>query len=398
MASGQWTLAHTYFFRQLPFEKGSLPGTGSYPAQQRPLLLAFGADLDDLALPGLPPLVLAAFALVAILPIRKCRRVWTLRGPSLLCGRACGRVPPSMSAPFHALSSLTESVKVNSMRLEQREGRFFWLKRRRPLAGPILRGANLFFALAQAPLRAVLPVCAWQRWEIECFIGLHGAEGFAAFAEGTDGMGAEALPGRGLTEPLDDGTLTPAMAAAAGRELRRAHAWHSPRLGAAWSHGDAHAGNFVLDDQTGRARLIDFELTHLPTLSPDERHADDLAGFLLDLVGRISEEKWLPCATAFLSGYGRREIIARLLESLRLPRRTVALAWLWRMVRTGFLLGDIYRRRISALLESETFSSNESPIVDDPVALVGPTALLAEPSGLVASTQSLTGVPPSRCS
>src|SRR4051812_46431973 len=152
-----------------------------------------------------------------------------------------------MSKLLHALSTLTESVKINSMRREVREGRAFWVKRRRLSATPILFGANIFFAAANAPLRAILSAAGWQQWEVECFAGLHGGEGFTAFTEGAGGMGAEELPGTSLTGYLDSGRMTPAMAAAAGRELRRAHAWPSPWLRSLWSHGDAHAGNFVIE-------------------------------------------------------------------------------------------------------------------------------------------------------
>src|SRR4051812_34316074 len=116
-----------------------------------------------------------------------------------------------MPKPSHPLSLLTESVKVNSMRLEARDGRRFWVKTRRWPARFILRGANLFFALARAPLRAVLPASAWQRWEVECFLGLHGGEGFTARSEGALAMSAEELPGISLTIYLDTDRLTPGL-------------------------------------------------------------------------------------------------------------------------------------------------------------------------------------------
>jgi hypothetical protein len=285
-----------------------------------------------------------------------------------------------MASLKHALSLLTERVKVNSMRRETQGGRFFWVKRRRLVAEAILRAVNGFFALAGAPLRAILPTSAWQQWEVECFVGLHGAEGFTAHAEGGRAMSAEELPGIGLTDYLDTGRLTPSLAGAAGRELRRAHAWHSPLLGALWSHGDAHAGNFVLEEHQLRARIIDFELTHLATLPAEVRHADDVAGFLLDMLGRISADRWLACAVAFLEAYDRPEIVRTLPGRLaRKPARLFAL--LWRRVQTGFLSRCEYERRIAQLLDAELFQ---------------PPA--AQPSELVASTHSVTGTPPSRCS
>ena len=290
-------------------------------------------------------------------------------------------VAPRMSKNPHLLSWLTESVKVNSMRREVRDGRTFWVKRRRVSAELVLRLANAFFARAQAPLRAVLPTEAWQRWEVECFEGLHGAERFTAHASGPRAMAAEELPGISLTDYLDTGRLTPSLAAAAAHELRRAHAWHCPRLGALWSHGDAHAGNFVLEEPGERARIIDFELTHPATLPAEERHADDVAGFLLDMVGRISADRWLPCAEAFLRAYGRPEIIATLPARLAWERGSF-FAQLWRRVQTGFLARAEYERRIDALLEAAIFQPQAVPPASE----------------LVASTHSATGAPPSKCS
>ncbi|HEV7401771.1 MAG TPA: hypothetical protein VGO11_02550 [Chthoniobacteraceae bacterium] len=285
-----------------------------------------------------------------------------------------------MTSLKHALSLLTEGVKVNSMRREAHAGRSFWVKKRRLTAEVILRVANGFFAVAGAPLRAILPTSAWQQWEVECFIGLHGGEGFTAHVEGARAMSAEVLPGISLTDYLDTGRLTPSLAAAAGRELRRAHAWHSPGLGALWSHGDAHAGNFVLEEHELRARIIDFELTHLATLPANVRHADDVAGFLLDLVGRIAADRWLPCAIAFLEAYDRPEIVGALPGRLAWQRGGLC-ALLWRRVQTGFLARCEYERRMAQLLAAEIFQ---------------PPA--AQPSELVASTHSATGTPPSKCS
>jgi Ser/Thr protein kinase RdoA (MazF antagonist) len=142
----------------------------------------------------------------------------------------------------------------------------------------------------------------------------------------------------------------PAMLAAAARELRRAHeqectAFHD----GLWSHGDPHAGNFVYEESTDRARLIDFEVMHHRTMSADERHADDLLVLLQDIAGRVSANQWLPAATAFLGAYGRPEIIARLREKLVVPG---GLGRVWWAVRTTYLASPELRRRIGALRES----------------------------------------------
>src|SRR5436853_181324 len=80
-----------------------------------------------------------------------------------------------------------------------------------------------------------------------------------------------------------------------------------------------------------RARLVDFEVRHLRRLSEHERHADDLLVMLQDLCGRCRADGWLALAEAFLAGYRWDEIIALLLEKLRVPR---GIPRLWWAVRT----------------------------------------------------------------
>jgi hypothetical protein len=246
-------------------------------------------------------------------------------------------------------SAVTEGVKVNAAWREVRGGRGVWLKRRRRLGGPILRLANGFFQLAHAPVRALATVAEWQAWEVESFQQLHGAEGFRSFAGGADTVAAEEMPGINLTTFLDGEGMTPAMSAAAGRELRRAHGFESSVFRGGWSHGDAHAGNFVYDPEHERARLIDFELRHLASLSTAVRQRDDVLGFLLDMVGRIEAERWLPCAEAFLDGYGSEQMRSELASLSTLQREGAA--GLWLRVRTTFMATAELRRRWALLAE-----------------------------------------------
>lgn len=246
------------------------------------------------------------------------------------------------------VGTLVERIKINATSKEMRDGRTVWIKRRRWTSAPILACANRFFALTGSRVHALDNPAAWQRWEIGCFTQLHG-DGFRAFAEGDCAVGVDEMPGINLTEPLDAGTLTPRMVAAAARELRRAHALECREFGGAWSHGDPHFGNFLYDAATDRARLIDFEVMHDRSLSADARHADDLLVFLQDLVSRISAEKWLPSAHAGLAAYDRPEIVALLRPQLTLPRGRPRLWW---MVRTTFMPHRELARRLDALRES----------------------------------------------
>jgi hypothetical protein len=253
-----------------------------------------------------------------------------------------------MSQFLSSAGALVDCIKINAVSRELREGRALWIKRRRWTARPIMACANRFFRLAGNPVRAIEEPVAWQRWEVDCFLQLHGEE-FHAFADGPRTIAAEEVPGTSLSVHLGAGTLAPRMVEAAARELRRAHAVQSHAFQGPWSHGDPHTGNFVYDAHTDRTRLIDFEVRHHPTIHADERHADDLLVFLQDMVGRIRANDWLPNAHAFLHGYGRPEIMALLRERLIVPR---GLPRLWWAVRTTYLPTAELVRRVRALRES----------------------------------------------
>lgn len=249
--------------------------------------------------------------------------------------------------PLLALAAcFAERIKVNAITREIRDGRPFWVKRRTPASGLILAGADRFFRLAGNPVNTVPDLAEWQHWEVSSFLGLHGGE-FQAYAEGPRTVVAEEMPGTSLARHLDQGTFTPQMAAAAARELRRAHACEV--TGGIWSHGDSHSGNFLYDAASDRARLIDFEVMHDLGLSPEERHADDLLVFLQDVMGRVDSRAWVPVASAFVHGYGSPEITARLARRLVLPR---GIPRLWWAIRTTYLPSAEVLVRLEALREA----------------------------------------------
>lgn len=253
-----------------------------------------------------------------------------------------------MSQILSAAGAFVDRIKINTVSREWRDGRVLWIKRRRGAARPIMVCANRFFRLAGNPVEAIVDLPAWQRWEVDCFLQLHG-ERFLAFAEGPCVVAAEEVPGESLSRHLDRGTLTPRMLEAAACELRRAHAMESEFFRGPWSHGDPHSGNFIYEPEADRARLIDFEVMHHADIPADERHADDLLVVLQDLAGRIAAEQWLFHAQAFLTGYDRPEVVALLRKKLVVPG---GLARLWWAVRTTYLGSAELERRIRTLREN----------------------------------------------
>jgi hypothetical protein len=88
---------------------------------------------------------------------------------------------------------------------------------------------------------------------------------------------------------------------------------------------------------------------HDAAVPAEDRHADDLLTFLQDVIGRVSADAWLTLAAAFLNGYDRREIVARLGPRLILPR---GIPRLWWAVRTTYLPGAELALRLELLRDA----------------------------------------------
>lgn len=252
-----------------------------------------------------------------------------------------------MASPLAPARAWVDRIHLNRSTRCHRQGRPILWKRRRWIAGMVMRFANVFFHFARNPVEAIAGTAEWRRWEEDWFRRLHRPD----FSAGTGPDGSfwmDVLPGESLAQYLTRGALQPAHLVAAGAELRRAHELYCAYHGGGWSHGDSHTGNFIFDVATGRARLVDFEVRHLRVLSERERHADDLLVMLQDVCGRCSADAWLPMAGAFLNGYGRPEIAALLPGKLHVPG---GIPRLWWAVRTTWMPRAVLESRVAALRE-----------------------------------------------
>src|SRR5207244_13297684 len=69
---------------------------------------------------------------------------------------------------------------------------------------------NLYFRMADIPIRFWSKVEDWQQWEVGCFEMLNG-DRFHAYASGARCVVAEKLPGESLWEHINRGTVTRRM-------------------------------------------------------------------------------------------------------------------------------------------------------------------------------------------
>jgi len=244
-----------------------------------------------------------------------------------------------------AATRLVEALKINSISEQTRRGRLCVVKRRNLHSEQLADLANLYFRMADIPIRFWSKVRDWRRWEIGCFQMLNGRR-FRAFSCGASTVCLEKLPGESLWDHMNRGTLTRHMLEVAANEFRRAHQFWSEELEGHWSHGDATTTNVIFHAKEDQARFIDFEIVHEKTLPTEARQADDLLVFLLDMVGIVPNRQWLPFALSFLKTYGDGHVIAELRKQLLLPG---GLAWIWWGVRTNFTKPAKVKRRLASL-------------------------------------------------
>ena len=268
------------------------------------------------------------------------------------------KIAPKTFREFAAAA--VDFLKINTVEHKFRQGKPVVVKTRTATSQQIAETANLFFGLANIPIRFLSKTEDWQRWEIDCYHMLNG-DRFRAFAVGESAICVEKVPGRSVWDHMIEGKLTRPIMEAAALEFRRAHALRSTELEGPWSHGDATMQNVMYDAKSDRARLIDFEIMHEKSVQPEARHADDLVVFLLDLVAKSARTKWLPLAVAFLQAYGRKEVLAAMKEQLVVP---TGLARIWWNVRTSFANAAKVKRRIELLrnaVQAVQLSSTAAP-------------------------------------
>jgi len=244
-----------------------------------------------------------------------------------------------------AATGFVESLKINTISEKRRRGRLVVIKRRNIFGE---RGAdliNFYFRVAGVTIRYLNNVRDWRRWEASCFQMLNGDRFHAKITDART-VCLDKLPGQSLWDHMNQRTLNERMLESAAKEYRRAHQFWRDEFGGPWSHGDASMPNVIYDEETRRARLIDFEIMHEKSLPATTRHADDLLIFLLDMVDRVATRQWLPFATCFVKAYADRDVIAELQKRLVIPS---GLSLIWWNVRTNFAKTGKAERRLRAL-------------------------------------------------
>src|SRR5207244_12932197 len=96
---------------------------------------------------------------------------------------------------------LVEAIAINSISEKVRRGRTVVVKRRNIHSEQLADVTNLYFWVADIPIRFWSKVEEWQRWEVDCFQMLNGDK-YRAYASGRRCVVAEKLPGESLWKQI----------------------------------------------------------------------------------------------------------------------------------------------------------------------------------------------------
>lgn len=249
-----------------------------------------------------------------------------------------------MSGLSMLVARAIELVRIH--RIQQEPDRI--IKHRKLGMGLVIAAGNVFLKLSRSRILMFARAADWRAWELHSFALVNGD----AHPSGALGRAiwTGRVPGKSLLDHLNESTLDADMLRAAGRALARAHSLYSEGLDGPWSHGDPHLAN-VLVTETGAARLIDFETIHEPGLSAHDRHADDLLVLLLDLLGRVPQDRLLELSSAFLQGYARPKITPALRARLKMPKGLELALWHTRTHFCGRATLNAQLRALKAHLE-----------------------------------------------
>ena len=221
---------------------------------------------------------------------------------------------------------LMNRVRVNQVQQDMRDGLPVFVKRRRAGGQVVIWFANRFLAFAHSGICMFVHADEWTEWEVHCAELLYPGRSGVTVGSGHT-LITPKVYGSSLRTLLhrDDTDVNKAFILAA-RELRRVHQIPCRYYKAGWSHGDLHLDNIVVDLNTERAVLIDFDTRHEFRISQTQRHSDDLKIVLLELIG-LSDDKWSQLATAFIEEYSETSVLSELSRQLFVPRGFAKLMW-----------------------------------------------------------------------
>jgi hypothetical protein len=239
--------------------------------------------------------------------------------------------------------ALLRSARYSTTRVVQQDDQYWVRKHRRVYAPLLVWLGGALLRLLDTGVR-VLPQREWEQRERQIYSSLHGTS-IRTAADGV--LVLPLLPGRTLAELLADPQI-------AQPTRRAAIEWATVALaqlhGHGRTHGDAMAGNVLVDLEAGIARWFDFETTHDERRPIAWRRADDLRALLTTCLLQTPPHEHAETLALILDRYADEEV-THVLE--------ITFASVWRRSLTFHLaqaplsfewfqeIGRLFRARLS---------------------------------------------------
>ena len=173
------------------------------------------------------------------------------------------------------------ALKLGRVRCVRRQSQRFYIKTRRGYSAALVGGGNAIQKLWRSELLG-LPEREWLAWEQKLAPLAWPSEIASGARVRGRSLVCPALPGEPLSTVLRSNRSLQSrmeavrLAAVELIQLQRLELEFPDGGWRLWSHGDAHAGNVIVDLERQSASWFDFETVHEAWCSPHWRHTDDL--------------------------------------------------------------------------------------------------------------------------
>lgn len=173
------------------------------------------------------------------------------------------------------------ALKLGRVRRVRRQGQLFYIKTRRGYSALLVGAGNAILRLCHSELLG-LREPDWLAWEQKVAPLAWPEEIAAAVSVRGRSLLCPALPGEPLSAILRSNRSPEARMSAVRiavvelLRLQRLELEFPDGRVRRWSHGDAHAGNVIVDLERPSAAWFDFETRHAAWCASDWRQADDL--------------------------------------------------------------------------------------------------------------------------
>lgn len=242
------------------------------------------------------------------------------------------------------LGRLAAGTRYNELETIERDGAWYYRKRRRRFTGPLIVAGNRWLTWQSAGVQ-ILSIPQWAQREEKLFAAVYGLR---ALIE-RDAIWLPVLPGEQLHQWLaaPERASSEKLQAVRSAITALAELHQTAIVGPAVrsdfaSHGDATVANVLFDPKTGRSFWCDFEMQHDDDRPVDWRRADDLRAMLCS-AAVVSGDAGLPALVeGVIASYPHADVIHNLQIALN---HEVSRPCSYHMAQANLEVGRLVRLR-----------------------------------------------------